>query len=337
MLVNRPKKRVTMEDIAREAGVSTMTVSRVLNNKGETSADTRERIYRIANELDYRPSRIARSLATQQSYTLGLIVPDIANPYFAELASGAEKIAWEQGYNVLLCNTQENAEREQDVLRLLEETQVDGVLLCATRLPDDVLLPLLEKHRAVVLLNREIDSEAVGMVNVQDDYGAQIAVQHLIQRGRQQIGFLAGPPNSQSARLRARGFLRAHAAAQRPTHNLPQLDCAPDSRGGHTAARRLLEQHPALDALFCYNDLVAVGALQACREMGKRVPQDIAIVGCDDIPLASLVWPPLTSVRADVHHLGELALHMLIKCVQGKQPQPQIRIKPQLVIRESAP
>lgn len=313
-----------------------MTVSRVLNKKGEIREETREHVLKIIDDLGYRPSRVARSLATNRTYILGVVVPDIANPFFAQLVSGAETFAWEQGYNVLLCHTQENPEREEAVLHLLEDTQVDGVLVCSARLPDEQLIPLLARQEAAVLLNRQVESERAGIIRVNDMEGAVKAVRYLLGRGRRQLGLIAGPAGSTSARERRRGFVFANEEAGHSANLLRQLECPPNSRGGYLAAQKLLQTYPEIDGLFCYNDLTAIGALQACREIGRRVPDDIALVGCDDIPLASLISPALTTLWVDKEQLGAKAIQLLLDRIHGRQ-QEEILIEQQLMIRDSAP
>lgn len=326
-----------MEDVARAAGVSTMTVSRVLNNKGEIHQDTRQRILKIMDELDYRPSRVARSLATDHTFTLGVIVADITSPFFAEFVSGAEQVAWDSGYNVLLGHTQDDPARERAVLRLLEEAQVEGVLICSSRLDDDDLLPLLRRQRAAVMFNRTVPDDSAGLLQVDDVAGAVQAVDYLFQRGRQRVGFLAGPTTSWSTRARIQGFQRAVMAADQPGLRDWVVHCAPTPDGGYAAAWDLLARHPEIDGLFCYNDLVAVGALQACRERDRRVPDDIAVVGCDDVALARFVSPPLTTLRVDKRELGAMALRLLIERIQGHTAQEPVVVQQALVIRASAP
>lgn len=332
----RQKKRVTLEDIARKAAVSTMTVSRVLNNKGEISESTRQRVLKIIEELDYRPSRIARSLATNRSYTVGVTIPDIANPYFAELVSAAQTVAWENDYNVILCNTQENHDRERDVLRLLEENRVDGVIIGATRLPDEDLLELLKKQRAVILINRDISLEGIGIVQVDELVGASKAVNHLLSKHRH-LGMLAGPPYSQSSRLRLQAYQDIQSK-QGYDDNLKRVEhCSPDATGGYQATIQILTNFPEIEGLFCYNDLVAIGALQACLELNKKVPDDLAIVGYDDTYLASHVFPPLTTVHSHIKQIGKIAMEKLLQHIQGKSDNKKVVIEPQLIIRESAP
>lgn len=335
--MTKRKNRITIEDVARAAGVSTMTVSRVLNNKGEIREATRQRILRVIDELGYRPSRVARSLATNRTYTLGVVVPDIVNPFFAQLVSGAQTVAWQHEYHVLLCHTGEDYEREEDVLNLLEDTQVDGVLVCSARLPDEQLIPLLAKQDAVVLLNRHLTSEHAGIIRVNDAAGAVTAVQHLLQTGYERVGLIAGPSNSTSARERRRGFALANEAGSHPENTPLQVNCSPNTQSGYQATLALLQAHPEINGLFCYNDLVAVGALQACKALGRRVPQDIALVGCDDIPLAALISPSLTTLAVDKEQLGAEAIQLLIDRIHGDLPAADTLIEQTLVIRESAP
>ncbi len=330
--------RVTMSDVAREAGVSLMTVSRVVNDKGEISPATRQRVLEIIERLGYRPSGIARGLATRHTSTLGLVIPDVANPFFAEVARSAEHVAYAEGYNVFLCNTEEDAQRELAVLESLEEKRVDGVLLCSSRLDDNELQEAVARHPAAVLINRRLAGNVVGRVLVDDEAGGQEAVQHLLQAGHRAVGFLAGPPASHSGQQRAKGYRAALAAAGLPDTPAWVRHCSPMVAGGLTATRQLLLDHPELTALFCYNDLVAVGALQACAELGRAVPTDLAIVGFDDIPLAALVTPPLTTCRVPRHELGSQAMRLLLDRINGCTEECQeIVLRPTLVVRASAP
>lgn len=331
-------KRVTMADVAREAGVSLMTVSRAVNDKDGISDTTRYRIQAIAERLGYRPSLIARSLVTDRTSTIGLVVIDNANPFFSEVARGVEHAAYDAGYNVYLCNTEEDAQRELDVLRSLEEQRVDGVILCSSRLDDDQLQTALKSHSATVLINRSLPGDKHGTVLVADVEGARMAVEHLLGQGHRAIGFLAGPLRSFSGQQRKLGY---HAALADAGIDLPeswQRHCLPIVESGREATQYLLNTHTELTALFCYNDLVAVGALQACKHLGRRVPEDIAIVGFDDIQLAALVTPALTTCRVPMYGMGREALQMLIErindCVTDCTP---VEFQPQLIIRDSAP
>ena len=339
--------RVTMADVAREADVSLMTVSRVINNKGDVSSTTRQRVLEVIEQLGYRPSSIARGLATHRTRTLGLVIPDVANPFFSDVARGAEHVAYAEGYNVFLCNTEEDPQRELAVLQSLEEKRVDGVVLCSSRLDDDELHTVVTRHPAVVLVNRRIEpaseDDGIGIVVLEDAAGGRIATQHLLDSGHRAIGLLAGPPASRSGRLRAEGYRTALAAAHLPYNPTWVIPCPASVDGGHETARNLLTAEPGLTALFCYNDLVAVGALQACTDLGRRVPGDLAIVGFDDILLAALVTPPLTTCRVPRYDLGAQAMQLLLNQIDGrpaeagKKPCTEIVLRPTLVVRASAP
>jgi len=330
------KSTVTITDVAREAGVSTQTVSRVLNHKGELSPATRQLVEEVIHRLGYRPNAIARSLVTRRTLSLGLVVPDITNPFFPEIARGAEETALAAGYNVFLCNTIEQPEREVSVLRSLEEKRVDGVVVCSARLPDEQLFPLLRRQRAVVLVNRMAPPEVAGTVRVDDASGSEQAVRHLCAGGRRRLGMLSGPATSFSGKERTRGFLEAARAAGVTVESSCFVSCAPTLDGGHQAARAVLTSGRDVHGLVCYNDLVAVGALQACRDLGVRVPDDVAIVGCDDIPLASLVTPALTTVRISKFEIGAAAVRMLLDRVEGTSDRAEVVMHPELIVRASA-
>jgi LacI family transcriptional regulator len=333
-------RNVTVADIAREAGVSMMTVSRVINQADGVSAATRQRVQQIVDRLNYSPSAIARSLATRHTGTIGLVVPDVSNPFFADVARGAEHLAYAEGYHVFLCNTEEDPQRELAVIHSLEENRVDGLVLFS-RLAPGVLSNVLKHLPAAVLLNRRPTPQTglppVGLVRLNDTGGGQMVTQHLLNRGHRVIGFLAGPAASYSGRARAKGYQQALAdiVSFRPEW---KCHCAPTVEGGLAAARELILAQPKLTAIFCFNDLVAVGALQACTELGRRVPQDIAIAGYDDIPLAALVTPPLTTCRAPRYELGAQAVRLLLNRIEGcTEACEEVVFQPQLVIRASAP
>jgi LacI family transcriptional regulator len=328
---------ITIADVAREAGVSRQTVSRVLNNKGEIKQETLLRVSEVIERLGYRPSTLARGLATHRTLTFGLIVPDIANPFFADISRGADDTAHAAGFSLLLCNTVEDPEREVDLLRTLEQRSVDGVVLCSSRLPEDDLVGLIKRHPAVVLINRRLES--CSTVCVDDARGAGLLVRHLLSGGRRAIGCLAGPPLSYSGNERLAGFIEALTAAGEQPGSGHIVRCSqPDIEGGYHATRALLAARPTTDAIICYNDLVAAGALRACAELDRRVPDDIAIAGADDILLASLITPSLTTLRSDRHALGRTAVRLLLDQLSGGPSDWQsVVFPPELIVRASAP
>lgn len=331
-------KRVNIADVAREAGVSAQTISRALNNKGEISPETRARVLGIVERLGYRPNTLARGLVTQKTSTLGLIVPDIANPFFSEVARGAEDAAHGAGFSLLLCNTMENPAREMEALRTLEAQRVDGIVLCSSRLSEETFRTLMTRLPTVVLVNRESFEGNLKSVCVDDEAGALCATRHLLRSGRRSIAFLAGPPASQGGQRRAQGYQRALSEAGVPGDPALSVACAPQLEGGYSTAQKILAVHPEVDALLCYNDLVAVGALQACATLGRRVPEDVAVVGFDDILLAGLVTPPLTTLRSDKRGLGAEAVRLLLRRLAGCTDDCEnVVLQPELIVRASAP
>jgi LacI family transcriptional regulator len=335
------ERKATVADIAREAGVSMMTVSRVINHKGDVSAATLEKVQEVIDRLNYRPSGIARSLATKHTGALGLVVPDVSNPFFAEIARGAEHIAYAEGYNIFLCNTEEDPQRELTVVHSLEEKRVDGVVLIS-RLQPRQISDVIQHLPAAVLINQRLEKKTgplpVGTVRLDDVAGGQMATQHLLDRGHQAIGLLAGPTTSFSGQARTKGYLRALAEAGIVPDLSWKSHCPPTVEGGQAAARALLQAQPQLTALFCFNDLVAVGALQACAELGRRIPDDLAVVGYDDSPLAALVTPPLTTCRAPRYELGAEAVRLLLDQIRSDaKAGAEVVLQVQLVIRASAP
>ncbi len=334
------KKRPTIADVARAAGVSLMTVSRVMNDKPGVGEETRQRIRQLVEEMGYRPSEIARGLATRQTSTLGLMVPDIANPFFAQFARGAEDAAFDNGYSVFLINTAESIEREVAALESLHQKEIDAVILCSSRLPGDELEAYTERFPAVVLFNRELAGAPtnVATLNVNDSLGAQLAVQRFVSQGRTRIAILAGPSTSTSGQRRVDGY-RAGLREAHLVFDPEMLEYgAPFIEGGYTAAQAILARRPRVDAIFAFNDLVAIGAMQACEDAQRRVPDDIAIIGVDDIPLASLVRPRLTTLRVDLTGAGRQAVLAALAIVNrnGGPLSPTYQLDPELVLRESA-
>jgi LacI family transcriptional regulator len=327
----------TLRDVAQEAGVSTKTVSRVVNNQGELSEATRQRVLVAIEKLGYRPSKLARALVTQHTDTVGLVLGDITNPFFPEVARGVLDTAEAVGYNVFVCNSDGDHKREIRTLNSLSDHAVDGIINFATFELEPSLNQYAVPGRPMVLVNRLFDCPWVSAVMMQAQRGAETAVGYLIAKGRRQIAMLAGPAFSMNRLQRVRGYRAAFAA-----HGLPIIEewivpGAPIQTRGRESARALLMRYPEITAIFAYNDLLALGAMQACKELGRRVPDDCAIIGFDDIPLADSICPALTTVRVDKYELGRQAMNRLLQMLA----QPGIELAPvwmdvELVVRQSA-
>jgi len=324
-----------MQDVAREAGVSVMTVSRVLNQQPGVSDERRRRVRAVIRKLGYRRNSLARGLKAERSHTLGLVVPDITNPYFPEIVRGAEDVALEAGYGVFLSNAVEDQRREAASLRMLDERRVDGVIVVSPRLPENRLYALLRAHRAAVVVNRSAPPEIAGAVRLDHASGVRDAIDHLLSLGRRRIGVLAGPDSSVAARERREGILATLAARGVPLPPERVVRTAPHIEQGAEATRRLLEAADGLDALLCYNDLVAAGALLACADAGLRVPQDMAVVGFDDIPFARMFTPPLTTLHVPKYDLGVNAMRILLDRIAGRNVRAEVVLRPTLVVRGS--
>ncbi len=334
------KKRATIADVARAAGVSMMTVSRVMNDKPGVGEELRQRIRELAADMDYRPNQIARGLATRHTASIGLVVPDIANPFFAQIARGAEDAAFEHNYNLFLINTAEDVEREIVALASLQQKEIDGVILCSSRLPPDDLEAQIQGFPAVVLFNREIGTTMpnVATLNVNDRLGAEVAVRHFVAHDRRRIAIIAGPVTSISGQRRLDGY-RAGLQEAQIIFDPGRLEhCEPTTDGGRAAATAILTRRPRVDAILAFNDLVAVGALQACEDMGRKVPDDVAIIGADDIPIATMLRPRLTTLHIDLSAVGAQALALVLSMIssQSNGAGTAYQIDPELVIRESA-
>ncbi len=332
------KSRATLSDVAKIAGVTMMTVSRAINDRPGVSAKARQRIKEIAKEIDYQPNQIARGLATNQTSTVGLVVPDNTNPFFAQIARGVEDQAFESGYNIFLINTAEDIDREQKALDSLWGRGVDGLILCSSRLPGSRLKKEIEHFSATVLLNRELKAplRATISVNLNDRLSGQLAVAHLINQKRQKLAYINGPASSNSGQKRLEGFRMGLESANFPFDDQLVERSAPDTQSGYKAAKNLLTTHPDIDAIYAFNDLVAVGALTYCLEHEIRVPQDIAIIGNDDIPLAEMIRPQLTTVHFNENYIGRLVMRTLLELISGEASPTTIQIEPELYVRESA-
>jgi LacI family transcriptional regulator len=333
-------RRTTMADVAHEAGVSPQTVSRAINNKGEINEETKKAILEIAERMSFRPSGIARSLATRRTTTIGLVVTDITNPFFSGIAHGVENLAYSHSYSIFLCNTDEDVAREQSALNSLLEKQVDGLILCSSRLEQADLVRRIKEFRYVILINRNLEKQIGGIatITIDDALGAEMAVNHLISRGHKKIVLLAGPQRSWSGKKRLQGFqtgLSKHGLEPDPKMI---LYCEPDTQCGFQTTSQLLMNRSDVTAILAFNDLVAVGALQACHNLKRAVPDEIAIIGFDDIPLASLVTPSLSTMRIPKQEIGDTAMRTLITIMEEEpQTSPSIIFTPELIIRSSAP
>lgn len=331
-----PRSRTTIRDVAARAGVSHQTVSRVINQSDQVTPETRERVQIAIKDLGYRPSRLAQSMVTQKTRTIGLVVADITNPFFFEVARGVQDTALAQGYNVFVCNTDDNPQGEQDVLTLLASQEVDGVILATVSSTDEELLAFAENYKPLVVINRDIPHPKASLVSVDILKGAKLAVEHLIERGHRNIAMLSHAGHKPDEVRRVRGY-RETLLAHGITPNDEWLVLAsPNLAGGYEVTQALLKEHPEVTAIFAYNDLMAIGALRGCHDLGLSVPQDCAIMGFDNIKFSEMMQPSLSSISFDKYLVGQMAMTRLFEMFAAPDMVHEpIRLNVDLVIRES--
>ena len=326
----------TIHEVALRAGVSAATVSHVINGTRFVSDEARQRVTAAMDELDYRPNTLARSLRRGRTQTIGLILPDSSNPFFAEIAHGIEQAAFARGYNVILCNTDGNIHKERLYLHLLADKQVDGVLLDTEAHDPQALRSYLPAHLPVVLVDRDFADNPFDVVLADSLQGAQEAVAYLIGQGHRRIACMSGPQNLLSAAQRREGY--SHTMNQagleiRPEWIYPGA-FRPDV--GRQGARQLLKLQPAPTAIFACNDMLAIGALRAATDLGLHVPDDFSVVGFDDVEMASFTSPTLTTIAQPKQEISRRAVERLIQKI-GAPAEGGVRelVPTRLILRES--
>lgn len=329
---------VGVKDVAAAAGVSVGTVSNVLNQPDRVSARTAERVQQAIRELGFVRNDAARQLRAGRSRSIGLVVPDIGNPFFAEVARGAEDRAAEAGMTVLLGNSDESDARQEAHLELFQEQRVNGVLL--TPASDDLssLRRFTDAGMPVVLVDHEVDEGEIPSVSVDDVEGGRLAVRHLLDAGRRRIAYVSGPRSVRQVAERLEGAQAAIAEVPGATLEVIEqasLTVLQGRAAGEALAARAEQDRP--DAVFAANDLLAVGLLQAFSfAAGVRVPEDIAMVGYDDIDFASATVVPLSSVRQPARLLGRTGVELLLQELDGAEHDRRVRFQPELVVRDSS-
>jgi LacI family transcriptional regulator len=336
---------VTIQDVAARSGVSISTVSRVVTGAVAVEPETAERVREAIAALGYRPNLLARSFRRRVTHTIGLLVPDNSNPFFAELARTIEDAGFADGYSVVLCNSDLSAVKQETYIDVLLANRVDGLILVSSG-----LIPTVGRHDAVarildagapcVAVDRDLGETPFDQVLVDNDQGGYLAGEHLIALGHRRIACLVGPSDLTPSAGRIAGFRRALAEAGltvAPNH-LVRGNGRPD--GGAAAAQQLLEQGIVaagdVTAIFAFNDQMAAGALGALQRAGLRVPADISVVGFDDIPQSSAIFPALTTVAQPIGEMGTIGVRLLLERIARRDaPRQRVHLATRLVVRES--
>ncbi|BAJ00607.1 LacI family DNA-binding transcriptional regulator [Shewanella violacea] len=324
----------TIRDVAKLAGVSTTTVSHVLNKTRFVSVEGKAKVEAAVIELNYVPNTIARSLKGGSSRVLGMLITDANNPFYADLIQWVDQVAYRYGYNLILCNTQGNIQRAKDYLVMLSQRQVDGMLMMSS---DARQLPV-SSYGSMPMVMMDSGPEQAGYDRILDDseQGGYMATKHLLESGHKSIGLLAGPLDKSNSQNRIAGYRRAMAEAK-----LEVDECWIQSgeftyEGGAEAMSRLLNQSSPVTAIFASNDLMAMGAIRVAGKQGLTIPEDLSIIGYDDIPGAKYFNPPLTTMSQPLEQLAEQAIAMLLARIETPKREGQrTLLPPSLIIRDS--
>mgnify|MGYP002386543065 CR=1 FL=1 len=328
----------TIKDVARRAGVAHTTVSRALRNSPLISPATTERIQQIASEMGYHPSAAARSLKTNRSQTLGVIVSAIDDPFFSEILQGIDDVAQECGYSLFIAASQRSLEREQHIVRAMREQRVDGVILCSTPFSREQSKQLRADEIPLVVINNQSAEDYRYSIYHDDLDGSRQVMRHLIELGHERIAYLGYPRSGRTNAHRLQGYREEMAAAGLIIIEGYEVDAqTSDPAGGQAAADPVLALTPRPTAIFCYNDMLAIGLLRGMQNAGLRIPEDFSVAGFDNITISAFTTPPLTTLDQPKHTIGAQAARLVLGLLEGADnASPKIQtLKGTLLVRRS--
>lgn len=330
---------VNIKQVAELANVSVATVSRVINESGYVSPELRERVLRAMHELNYQPNAPARSLRRQETRTVGVLVPQLDHPFFSALSYAIEKTLSANDYYTFMCSAEESRDQESRYIKMMLRQRVDGIILVPTSHSKESVELALEQDIPVVIADRDLPDLQlpVNRVLVDNFQGGYMGVRHLLELGHRCIGVVGSPPHSEPIGKRIQGALQALADwGIAPDPALVITGDHQQFEMGYLGARQLLQQEPRPTAIFALTDVMAIGAMHAAYEYGMALPDDLSVVGFDDIPLASYVVPALTTIAQPIYVMGETAAHILLHhMLNDEQPVETIRLEARLVVRKS--
>jgi len=329
---------VTLRDIARETGLSVNTISRALNGKPDVNPETRQRVESVAKQLGYVPNSIARSLVGGQSCTIGLIIADLQNPFYSKVAQGVEEAARAEGYSTILVNTNERESDERQAVQVLRSKRVDGMLIHPTQGESEHICQLRNDGIPFVLINRHIDEVNPDYIINNNQKGAYMAVRHLLELGHKRVLHISGPERISSVQERIVGYKQALSEFKIPFDEKMVVHTLLNMQSSYETTLRVFESGLAPTAIYTYSDLLAIGTFKALRELNKKVPDDISLVGYDDIDFAAFLEVPLTTVRQQMYEIGRQAVKLLIKIIHDASYVPgkyKVVLDPELIVRRS--
>ncbi|UFJ39918.1 LacI family transcriptional regulator [Brevibacillus humidisoli] len=326
--------KATIYDVAKMAGVSIATVSKVINNTGRISEKTRKKVLKVIEQLNYQPNVMATALTGKYTHTIGLVIPDLANPFFAELARSIEDRGHELGYSLVICSTDYLPEKEAKYLELLRRKSVDGIILASGFEKMKLVEQLIEERFPVSIVARDFPSFAVNAVSIDDFLGGYEATSYLVKLGHTNIGIIAR--DVWSNRERMRGYLKVLEEHQLQPHPSFQFVQESNVEWGRRVANLLLDSPQPPSAIFACNDLLAAGAIQAAKEHGLTVPGDLSVIGFDNTILATITDPPLTTVSQPIQSMGREVIDLMVSEIKNeKGHKSRIVLLPELVVRDS--
>jgi DNA-binding LacI/PurR family transcriptional regulator len=326
---------VSIYDIAKIAGVSPSTVSRALEDHPRIGVKTRKRIQELAREMEYVPSTVARSLAANKTWTIGMVLATISDPFMGRVVEGVEQVAIEAGFNVFISTSQNDSQRETAVIEVLQQRRVDGIIVIASHLSDQYPRFFERSKVPIVVINEQRPERTMHFVTVDDVHGARLAVEHLLALGHRRIGYIGITNRPASNQYRLQGYQEALAAAGIVPDPALVITCnaiEDHAECGEASLEPLLDV--GATAIFCYNDTSAIGLLTACYKHGLAVPGDLSVIGFDDIDMASYTFPPLTTIRQPRFDLGQRAMRMMLALLDGQEPENQV-LPGKLVVRQT--
>ena len=336
MAVTRKLRKVTMKDIAGALGVSINTVSKALGNKPDISQGTKDLVYKAARELGYEYEIVPRSWHSHRTNVVGLIISDNSNPFFAKVVKSVEGTLHNNGYALILCNTDEDYAREKSIIALLVERKIDGIILTPTQSNDEDIAFLLSKKTPFVLLGRHFSSYKVPCILADDRGGAYEAINHLARLGHRRILFINAPSYISSASERLEGYRAAFKDNGIEVDESLIRSCDPKMENAYNEMKGIMLEELDFSAVFTFSDQMMLGVVRVFHEKGIRVPQDCSLVGFDDIDFASIMTPPLTTIVQDTHRLGSECASMLLKMINGQEIAETTKVIPtKAIIRGS--
>ncbi|APM41051.1 LacI family DNA-binding transcriptional regulator [Clostridium kluyveri] len=326
----------SIKDVAKEAGVSIATVSRVLNDVDVVNEETKKKVLAAIKKLGYRPNIVARSLKTQKTRTIGIIIPDISNQFYPEIVRGAEDVANIYDYNIMLCNTDLDIEKETEYLKVLKEKMSDGVLYMSNSLEEDMLNLIKQLQIPMVLVETTNDKEDIPSVTIDNEKAAYDGVTYLINKGNQKIAYIGASGNMANASaVRYKGYKKALEENNLQVDKNRTYFSNLKAKDGYEGINKILDKVD-VDAIFCSSDEIAMGAINALRDRGIKVPEDVDVMGFDNIYSASIFYPKLTTVAQPIYDMGSVGMRMLIKLINNQKMDNTNYVLPhQLIERDS--